>query len=127
MKVLWLWIIIFVTAVPAEASDPYYFQWEPEFQAGVGLMFPSPKTEPLVRPNLVAKEYLFTMAEDKFTSLLLGAKILGLGAQVDTSGSLGVVVSPACIYLLASCLGPDLIFTKLNQVNFGLSWTLRFY
>jgi hypothetical protein len=127
MKMIGIWLIILLSTVKAQAAESYYFQWEPELQAGVGLMFPSPKTEPLVRPNLVAKEYLFTMAEDKFTSLLLGAKILGLGAQVDTSGSLGVVVSPACIYLLASCLGPDLIFTKLNQVNFGLSWTLRFY
>lgn len=108
-------------------ADPLYFKVQPEIQAGIGLHFPSKKTEAFVRPNLVVKEYIFTLAEDNFTAWLVGTKILGVGAQVDTSGQLGVIVSPACVYLLNSCLGPDVIFTKINQVNFGLSWTLRFF
>lgn len=121
------YILILLLLILPVTSTATYLNWEPEVQLGIGLRFPSQSEEPFVRPNLLAKAYFITFAEDEFFSLLMGAKLLGVGAQIDTSGSLRPVLSPGCVYLFNVCVGPDLIFNQVHKVDFGVSVSFRFF
>lgn len=122
MKKLWL-LLLLLLPITSQAT---YLAFDPDMHVGLGLRFPSQKDTPFVRPNLVAKTYLFTFAEDEFFSYLLGLKFAGLGGQIDTSGQLRPVISPVCAYITNMCVGPDLIFNQIDKVDFGVSFTLRF-
>ena len=123
MKYL-LTLLLFLLPIQSEAT---YFNLEPEAQFGIGLHFPSVDKEPFVRPNLLGKVYGFTFAEDEFFAILMGMKLLGVGAQVDTKGDIRPVLSPVCVYLFNVCTGPDLIFNQFNKVDFGISMSFRFF